>query len=158
MCLFAVGLSVSLSVSFLDIMLLDRHGQRQFMFPRRYRNFVSFCPFGQMAVIAGFGNLAGRQQKSLSPLSLPLSPLSLLLSPLSLLLSPLSLLLSLRSRFSCLCLPSSLSLWCLLSVSDMPICLCVSLLSACWTDNSIDLCIIISYISFTISNNISIWL
>ncbi|OEH80683.1 hypothetical protein cyc_08771 [Cyclospora cayetanensis] len=42
-----------------DIVLLDRQGRTQFVFPRRYRNFVSFCPFGQMAVIAGFGNLAG---------------------------------------------------------------------------------------------------
>lgn len=47
----------------LDIVLLDRQGRTQFVFPRRYRNFVSFCPFGQMAVVAGFGNLAGEKKK-----------------------------------------------------------------------------------------------
>lgn len=43
-------------------MLVDAVADDSYFFPRRYRNFVSFCPFGQMIVIAGFGNLAGTPQ------------------------------------------------------------------------------------------------
>ncbi|CBZ52310.1 conserved hypothetical protein [Neospora caninum Liverpool] len=42
-----------------DIYLLDKQCHVRFSFPPKYRNTITWGPFGQMVAIGGFGNLAG---------------------------------------------------------------------------------------------------
>jgi len=39
--------------------LYDKHCQPLFEFGKRYRNTIRVCPFSQIAMIGGFGNLTG---------------------------------------------------------------------------------------------------